>query len=100
MLEFSEGEWRFVSAENENQFIICTNCMPVPETENAYMGTPVGSAIGKANATLMAAAPDMYAMLKSVLREAKNGETGFVRDVEELLREIDGEEFDDSDYVH
>lgn len=100
MLEFSEGEWRFVRTENENQFIICTNCTPVPETENAYKGTVVGSAIGEANATLMTAAPDMYSMLKKVLREASNGETGFVRYVEELLCEIDGEEFDDSDYVH
>lgn len=100
MSENTPTHWGYVSCD-DGHYLICTDRVPVTDTNST--ARVIGTAKDKDTAVLMAAAPDMYKLMKSVVdfdhtafKFDTNGNLVFTREkyneFHDLITEIDGKE--------
>ena len=88
MAEFTKGTWKFVS--RSGRFRIFSNDRTIAETPRPIL--PLREEV-EANARLIAAAPEMFELLKNFTQCKNNVEIGSLQlHVKQLLTRIDGKE--------
>ena len=93
MIEFTKGKWEVVHGAGIDEFDVISKDVPLHNCICVLFGYPTSRwDEQKANARLIAAAPEMYKLLQSVLKYKPDFVWDVVFNAQELLARIDGEE--------
>ena len=88
--KFTKGEWRRHYSPNGQEYVICDG-----RRNGGYAVASLSGSNSKANAHLIAAAPEMYAMLDAAISYMDGGSVeGFVyhyQEIKQLLAKARGE---------
>ena len=98
MTDFTKGKWEVVRGSGNDEIDVISGDAPLHNHICVLFGYPTSRwNEQKANARLIAAAPDMYAFIKTIAEDINYSKVDLVRSMrcavaEELIARIDGRE--------